>query len=192
MDTLPLAFANGWASGISAYGVVLIAGILGRAGLADTPDALQRTDVMIVVGVLLAVEFVADKIPYVDSLWDSVHTVIRPTIAAVLGLMIAGDASSLDQALAASTSSVTALLSHLAKGGLRLAINTSPEPVTNIGTSLAEDGTVVGMTLLAWQLPWVAAILALILLVIGLGLAYFLLSRIRRGLARLRARRSAL
>lgn len=189
MDTLPLAFANGWASGISAYGVVLIAGILGRAGLADTPDALQRTDVMVVVGALLAVEFVADKIPYVDSLWDSVHTVIRPAIAAVLGLLIAGDASSLDQALAASTSSVTALLSHLAKGGLRLAINTSPEPVTNIGTSLAEDGTVVGMTLLAWQFPWVAAILALILLVIGLGLAYFLLSRIRRGLARLRARR---
>jgi hypothetical protein len=190
METLPLSIANGWASGISAYGVLLIAGLLGRVGYADTPDALQRTDVMIFVGVLLAVEFVADKIPYVDSVWDSIHTVIRPAIAAVLGVLIAGDAGTLDQAVAASSSSITALLSHLAKGGLRLAVNTSPEPVTNVGTSLAEDGAVVGMTLLAWQLPWVAASIALTLLVLGLGLAYFLLSRIRRGLARMRDRQS--
>jgi Domain of unknown function (DUF4126) len=189
MDTLPLSIANGWASGISAYGVLLIAGVLGRIGYADTPHALQRTDVMIFVGVLLAFEFVADKIPYVDSVWDSVHTVIRPTIAAILGVLIANDASTLDQAVAASTSSITALLSHLAKGGFRLAINTSPEPVTNIGTSFAEDGAVVGVTLLAWQLPWVAASIALTLLVIGLVTVYFLLSRIRRGLARLRQRR---
>lgn len=186
MDTLPLSIANGWASGISAYGVLLIAGVLGRVGYADTPHALQRTDVMIFVGVLLAFEFVADKIPYVDSLWDSVHTVIRPTIAAVLGVLIANDASTLDQAVAASSSSITALLSHLVKGGFRLAINTSPEPVTNIGTSFAEDGAVIGVTLLAWQLPWVAASIALTLLVIGLVTVYFLLSGIRRGLARIR------
>jgi len=191
MDTLPLSIANGWASGISAYGVLLIAGLLGRVGYADTPDALQRTDVMILVGVLLAVEFVADKIPYVDSLWDSIHTVIRPTIAAILGILIAGDASTLGQAVAASTASITALLSHLAKGGLRLAVNTSPEPVTNVGTSLAEDGAVVGVTLLAWQLPWIAAGIALVLLAFGLGLAYLLLSRIRRGMARLRKWRAS-
>jgi Domain of unknown function (DUF4126) len=189
MDTLPLSIANGWASGISAYGVLLIAGILGRVGYADTPDALQRTDVMIFVGVLLAVEFVADKIPYVDSVWDSVHTVIRPTIAAILGVLIANDASTLDQAVAASSSSITALLSHLAKGGFRLAVNTSPEPVTNIGTSLAEDGAVIGVVLLAWQFPWAAASIALVLLVTGLVTVYFLLTRVRRGWARLRQRR---
>jgi Domain of unknown function (DUF4126) len=189
MDTLPLSIANGWASGISAYGVLLIAGVLGRVGYADTPHALQRTDVMIFVGVLLAFEFVADKIPYVDSIWDSVHTVIRPTIAAILGVLIANDASTLDQAVAASTSSVTALLSHLAKGGFRLAINTSPEPVTNIGTSFAEDGAVIGVTVLAWRFPWAAASVALVLLVIGLVTVYFLLSRIRRGISRLRQRR---
>lgn len=188
MDTLPLAIANGWASGLSAYGVVFLVGLMGRTGLADTPPALQRTDVLIFVGVLLAVEFVADKIPYVDSLWDSIHTFIRPTIAAVIGVLIAGDASTLDQAIAGTGSSVMALLSHLAKGGLRLAVNTSPEPVTNVGTSLAEDGAVVGMTLLAWQFPWAAAVIALILLALGLTLAGFLLSRIRRGLARLRQR----
>ena len=189
MDTLPLSIANGWASGISAYGVLLLAGVLGRVGYADTPHALQRTDVMIFVGVLLAIEFVADKIPYVDSIWDSVHTVIRPTIAAILGVLIANDASTLDQAVAASSSSITALLSHLAKGGFRLAVNTSPEPVTNIGTSLAEDGAVIGVVLLAWQFPWTAASIALVLLVIGLVTVYFLLTRIRRGWARLRQRR---
>src|SRR5918997_2219340 len=188
MDTLPLAIANGWASGLSAYGVVFLVGLMGRTGLADTPTALQRTDVLIFVGVLLAVEFVADKIPYVDSLWDSIHTFIRPTIAAVIGGLIAGDASTLDQAIAGTGSSVTALLSHLAKGGLRLAVNTSPEPVSNVGTSLVEDGAVVGMTLLAWQFPWAAAILAVILLALGLTLAAFLLSRIRRGLDRFRRR----
>ena len=189
MDTLPLSIANGWASGISAYATLLIAGLLGRLHMADTPQALQRTDVLIFVGVLLALEFVADKIPYVDSIWDSIHTVIRPTIAAILGVLIAGHAGSLDQAVAAGTSSITALLSHLTKGGLRLAVNTSPEPVTNIGTSLAEDGAVVGVTLLAWQWPWVAAGIALTLLVLGMLLVYFLLSRVRRGLSRVRQRR---
>src|SRR5918994_3475291 len=188
METLPLAVANGWASGLSAYGVVFLVGLLGRIGFADTPAALQRTDVLIFVGVLLAIEFVADKIPYVDSLWDSVHTVVRPTIAAILGVLIAGDASTLDQAISATGSSVTALLSHFAKGGLRLAVNTSPEPVTNVGTSLAEDGAVVGVTLLAWQFPWLAAGIALVLLALGLGLTVVLLRRVRRGWARLRSR----
>jgi Domain of unknown function (DUF4126) len=74
VDTLPLSIANGWASGISAYATLLIAGLLGRFGVADTPSALQRTDVLIFVGVLLAVEFVADKIPYVDSIWASTRS----------------------------------------------------------------------------------------------------------------------
>lgn len=188
MDTLPLAVANGWASGISAYGVVLLAGLMGRAGVADTPEALQRADVLLVVGVLVAIEFVADKVPYLDSAWDTVHTVLRPAIAAVLGVLIAGDADTLEQAVSATCASATALLSHLAKGGIRLAVNTSPEPASNIGVSLAEDGTVIGMTLLAWQHPWIAAGIAIVLLACGLGLAVFLLRRIRRGWARLRTR----
>jgi hypothetical protein len=191
VDTLPLAIANGWASGLSAYATVFIAGVLGRVGVADTPAGLQRTDVLVAVGVLMVLEFVADKIPYLDSLWDTVHTVLRPTIAAVVGALIAGDAGTLDQALTAACSSATALLSHLAKGGLRLAVNTSPEPASNIGVSLTEDLSVVGVTLLAWQRPWLAAVIALVLLAVGLGLAVFLLRRIRRGWTRLRARLSA-
>jgi hypothetical protein len=181
VETLPLAIANGWASGLSAYTTVLVIGLLGRTGVADTPAGLQRTDVLVAVGILALLEFVADKIPYVDSLWDTVHTVVRPVIAAVVGALLAGDADTLGQALAATCSSATALLSHLVKGGLRLAVNTSPEPASNVGVSLTEDVSVVGITLLAWQHPWAAAAIALVLLAGGIALAVFLLRRVRRG-----------
>jgi hypothetical protein len=103
-STLPLVVTGGLASGINAYLVVLVTGILGRfGGIEGVPAALQRTDVMIAAAALFVIEFVTDKIPYVDSLWDSIHTVIRPAIGATLGALVAGDATSLDQAFWAAT-----------------------------------------------------------------------------------------
>src|SRR4029450_9074879 len=131
METLPLAIANGWGCGISAYAVVLITGLVGRSGVADTPEVLQLTDVLVAAGVLLVIEFVADKIPYVDSAWDSVHTLGGPASGGVIGALLTGDASSLGQAVAAVGTGGMALSSHLAKGGIRLAVNASPEPVTS-------------------------------------------------------------
>ncbi|MBD0292606.1 MAG: DUF4126 domain-containing protein [Jiangellaceae bacterium] len=188
MESIAYAISGGWASGISAYATVLILGLVGRAGLADTPEALQRTDVLILVSVLTAVEFVADKIAFVDSLWDSVHTVVRPVVAGVLGMLLAGDASTLEQALTATLAGGVALLSHAAKAGLRLAVNTSPEPASNVGVSAVEDVSVAGVLLLATNHPWLAAGVALVLLAVGLGLAVWLLGRIRRGWRRLRDR----
>lgn len=79
MSALPLIFTAGWASGVNAYAVVLLLGIFGRTGLSDSvPEALQRTDVLIAAAVLFAIEAVADKIPYFDSFWDALHTVVRP------------------------------------------------------------------------------------------------------------------
>lgn len=186
MDTLPLAIANGWGCGISCYAVVLITGLVGRSGAADTPEALQRTDVLIVAAVLLAVEFVADKIPYVDSVWDSVHTVVRPAVGAAVGVLLVGDGSGLEQVVAATGTGATALGSHLEKGGIRLGVNASHEPVTNVVVSLGEDGAVATVTLLAWQYPWLAAGIALVLLVAGASLAVFLVRRVRRGWGRVR------
>jgi hypothetical protein len=186
MDTLPLAIANGWGCGISCYAVVLITGLVGRTGAADTPEALQRTDVLVVAGILLAIEFVADKIPYVDSVWDSVHTVVRPAVGAGVGALLAADGAGIEQVVAAVGTGATALSSHLAKGGIRLGVNASPEPVTNVAVSLGEDGAVATVTLLAWQYPWVAAGIALVLLVAGAAVAVFLVRRVRRGWARLR------
>lgn len=189
METLPLAISNGWGCGISAYAVVLIAGLVGRWDIAETPEALQRTDVLVAAAVLVAIEFVADKIPLVDSAWDSVHTFVRPAIGGVLGAMLAGDASTLGQAVAAAGTGGIALASHLSKGGIRLAVNALPEPVTNVAVSLTEDGAVVGVTFLAWEHPWIAAAIAIVLLVAGAGLAVFLVSRLRRGLTRLQGGR---
>lgn len=188
---LPLVFTSGWASGVNAYATVLLLGLLGRFGGVDAvPAGLQRTDVLVAAAILYALEFVADKIPYVDSTWDAVHTVIRPTIGTVIGLLAGGDATSLDQAVLAATGGVTALASHLVKSGLRLAVNTSPEPASNIGVSLLEDFSVAGIISLAVAAPWVAAAIAAVLLVIGITLVVLLASRIRRARARWRARRA--
>jgi hypothetical protein len=180
VEVLPLAIAGGWASGISAYATVFLLGLIGRTGLADVPAVLERTDVLVVAGVLAAVELVADKIAWLDSAWDAVHTFIRPVIAAGLGAVLAGDAQTLEQAGTAAFTAAVALLTHAAKAGLRLGVNASPEPVTNVAVSTAEDVGVAGVLLVATQAPWLAATLALVFLTISLGLAVWLGSRIRR------------
>ncbi len=190
-ELLPLVFTSGWASGVNAYATVLVLGLLGRyAGVDQVPAGLERTDVLVAAAVLYALEFVTDKIPYVDSLWDSVHTAIRPAVGTVIALLVSGDASSLDQAVLAATGGTTALASHLVKGGLRLAVNTSPEPASNIVVSLAEDGAVAGLVALALAYPWLAAGIAAVLLATGLTLVVLLWSRIRRALRRRRERRA--
>lgn len=185
MEVLPLVLTGGWASGISAYATVLILGIIGRTGLAEVPDLLTRTDVLVVAGVLTAIELVADKVAWLDSAWDAVHTFIRPVVAAGLGAVLAGEAQTLEQAGAAALAAAVALLTHAGKSGLRLGVNASPEPVTNVAVSSAEDVSVAGVLLLASQAPWLAAILAMALLAGTLGLVVWLWSRIRRGLRRL-------
>ena len=188
MEALPLAFTTGWASGINAYACVLILGLLGRfAGADDVPTALTTSPVLIAAGVLFAFEFVADKIPYVDSAWDAISTVIRPTIGVIIAALLSGEASTLQQAVIATTGGLVALLSHAVKSSLRLAINTSPEPVTNIAASSGEDITVVGVVALAAFHPEVALIIAGVLLLIGLLGVYFAFRFIRRGFARFKA-----
>ncbi|MER6254295.1 DUF4126 domain-containing protein [Streptomyces sp. NPDC001584] len=190
MSVLPLVFTSGWASGINAYAVVLLLGIFGRTGLTDdVPASLQRTDVLIVAAVLFLCEAIADKVPYMDSIWDTVHTVIRPVSGAVIGALLAGQTGSLPEITAAAVGGSTALASHFVKAGTRMAINTSPEPFTNVGMSIAEDLGVAGLVTFAMFNPEAAAIIAAVLLVIGLAILFFLWSRIRRFLRRRAQRR---
>jgi hypothetical protein len=182
VDALALTFSSGWASGINAYLVVLVMGLADRFGsFTDIPDALARWDVLDVAGFLYAMEFVADKIPFIDSTWDAISTAIRPTVGAVIGVLLAGDATSLDQAVLGVVGGGTALLSHLVKAGSRLAINSSPEPVTNVGASVLEDVAVLGVVWFAIDHPRAAAAIAAVLLVAGLTMLYFLGRVIRRG-----------
>jgi protein-S-isoprenylcysteine O-methyltransferase Ste14 len=190
VSVLPLVFTSGWASGINAYAVVLLLGVFGATGLTDqVPESLQRTDVLIAAGVLFLCEAVADKIPYVDSLWDTAHTVIRPVSGAVVGALLAGQSGSLSDLAAGAVGGSTALASHAVKAGTRMAINTSPEPFSNIAVSSAEDLGVAGIITFAIFHPEAAAIIAAVLLFLGLLMLYFLISRIRRFLRRRAQRR---
>jgi len=182
MDTLALTFSSGWGSGVNAYLVVLVLGVVDRVtGSAQIPDVLGTWPVLVAAGAMYALEFVTDKIPYVDSVWDTVSTVIRPTVGAVIGVLLAGQADSLGSAVAGVVGGGSALVSHLVKAGARLAINSSPEPATNVTASLAEDGAVLTVVWLATQHPVVAAVIAAVLLVGGIVVVYLLMRLVRAG-----------
>ena len=190
MDSLALVFSSGWASGINSYLVVLVLGLADRVGhFSQIPDVLGRWEVLAAAFVLYAMEFVADKIPYIDSTWDAISTAIRPTVGAVIGILIAGEADSLGAAVAGVVGGGTALASHAVKMGSRLAINASPEPVSNIAASIAEDAAVLGIVWFAIEHPVAAAVVAGVLLVAGLGVLYLAVRVVRRGWRRWRDRR---
>jgi hypothetical protein len=193
VESLPLAFTSGWASGVNAYLVVLVLGVADRLGdRPEIPDVLGRWDVLAVAGFLYAMEFVADKIPYVDSTWDAVSTFVRPVAGTAIGAMLAGqvpDEARLDQVVLATVGGGTALASHLVKSGVRLAVNTSPEPASNVLVSISEDVVVLALVAFAVTHPRVAAAVAAVLLVLGLVLVVLLARWVRRGWRRWRARR---
>ena len=187
-EILPWVFTSGWASGINAYAVVLIMGLAEKFWqVQGIPDALRRTDVLIGAGVLFVIEMVADKIPYLDSTWDSIHTVVRPAVGATLGYLLGNESADLNAAFTAATGGILALLSHLVKAGTRAAVNTSPEPASNVVLSTAEDVTVAAVVTTAFANPWLAASIAGLLLVVGMVTVLFLLKRIRRFRARYNA-----
>ena len=189
MGTLAFVFSSGWGSGLNCYLVVLVLGIADRVHDTDQiPNVLGRWDVLGVAALLYSLEFVADKIPYVDSTWDLISTAIRPTAGAVVGVLIAGQADSLNGAVAAVVGGGTALLSHSVKTGARLALNSSPEPVTNIGASITEDLAVLGVVWFAIEHPRAAAAVAAVLLAGGLLLLYALAKVVRRGWRRWKGR----
>ncbi|MFJ6213949.1 DUF4126 domain-containing protein [Streptomyces sp. NPDC092296] len=192
MSIVPMIFTSGWASGINAYAVVLLLGLFGRFGDAGAvPPGLERTDVLVVAAVLFLCEAVADKIPYLDTVWDAVHTVVRPVTGATVGALLAGHAhGSLGAVAAGAMGGTTALVSHLTKASLRMAVNTSPEPASNIVLSLLEDIAVAAVITLAVFHPLAAASVAGVLLLAGLLLVWLAVSRVRRFLQRRRERRA--
>jgi hypothetical protein len=188
-ELVPWIFTTGWASGVNAYATVLVLGLLGRYGdVSQVPHSLTRTDVLVAAGILFTLEFVADKIPYVDSIWDAVHTVVRPSIGAVIGALLAGQDTSLSQVFAATSGGVVALVSHLAKAGLRAAVNTSPEPASNVIVSSSEDITVAALVALVTAHPWVSATIAAALLAASVVLVVRLWRRVLAFRARWRGR----
>lgn len=191
MDIGATLFSTGWASGVNAYATVALLGILGRSGAAEVPEPLTGNLVIGVALAMFAIEFVTDKVAYVDSAWDSVHTLIRPAIGAWLGALFAGhDGGDVSQVLGAAGSGTTALASHGVKAGLRILINTMPEPFSNIAVSLTEDGLVAIVVAFIVSNPLIAFAIAATLLVSGIIVLIVLFRRLRTGIARIRQRRS--
>jgi hypothetical protein len=179
METLQLlAVALGFASlcGINLYLTVFVTGLAVRfewITLAEpyTHFAVLADPVILTIsGILFAAEFFADKVPWVDTMWDTVHTVIRPVGAALLAITVLGEPSPVFDVIVGLLAGGTALTTHAVKSTSRLVVNASPEPFSNIGLSLAEDGVVLGgLALLAWN-----PLVGLGLVAIGVGLAWIL------------------
>ncbi|CAN5854912.1 DUF4126 domain-containing protein [soil metagenome] len=194
-----IAAALGWASGLRLYAVVFLTGMAGFLGWVDLPSGLKllQSPVMLgASGLMLFVEFFADKIPGVDSLWDVIHTVVRIPAGAALAASVFG-ADHESWALAAALMGGTlAATSHIAKATTRAAINTSPEPFSNIGMSLVGDAAVPAALWLSWEHPWVfaaALLLALVLMVtLIVVLGKFLRQLARRVSHRFRAAQPSL
>ncbi|HUP16607.1 MAG TPA: DUF4126 domain-containing protein [Acidimicrobiia bacterium] len=191
IDTIGLLAGSGWAAGLNLYLVTFLLGLGGRLDWLEVPAVLQRTDVMIVAGILYAVEFLADKVPYLDNIWDAVHTIVRPLGAAALGYVIAGDSSSVTAAVGAILSGSLALSAHSAKATTRAAVNTSPEPFSNIFLSVAEDGLVAGLIALAIANPAITLVVVVFLTVGAVWLTVMLFGVIRRFRSRWAARKAA-
>lgn len=180
MEAFGIIAGSGWAAGINLYLVTLLLGVAGRLGWTDLPTVLSRTDVMIVAGVLFGIEFFADKVPYFDSVWDAIHTVVRPLGAAALGAVIAGDSASIGVALGAAVAGALALDAHAAKATTRVVANTSPEPVSNIALSLLEDVGVTLLVVLAITFPLITVIVVSILVVAATTITIMLWKVARR------------
>ena len=191
LETLGFALGTSFASGLNVYATVAAAGIMQRLGLVALPESLQVLSHPLVMGVaviLFVVEFIADKIPYVDSAWDAAHTFIRPPAAAVLSYSAFGNVPEEWKLGAALLAGSVALTSHGAKASTRAAANTSPEPVSNWVLSLFEDGLAVFLVWMAAEHPYWTAGLVVILIVLAVLLirklwkfSRALVDRLRRG-----------
>ncbi len=192
LQTLGLILGASFASGLNLYATVATLGLLHRFHFIQLPPSLDVLGHPVVLGiaiVLYGVEFVADKIPFVDNLWDVIHTFIRPPAAAVLAYAAVGEVAEPWRMGAALLAGSVALVSHGGKASTRAAVNTSPEPFSNWFLSLSEDGIAILLVWLAATHPILTLVLVLLLVVVALYLVVKLFGAIRRALRR--RRRSA-
>ncbi|MBV9096371.1 MAG: DUF4126 domain-containing protein [Streptosporangiaceae bacterium] len=189
MLPISLIFTSGVASGVNSYAAVLVLGMLGRFGhIAAVPPVLERPSVLAAAAALYIGQFVVGKIPMLDSVWDVVHTALRPVVGGAVGVVMAQYAHANPAATiaAAALGGGSALASHVVKTGMRIGVNASPEPFSNIVASLLEDLGVAGLVSFAVLHPVAAAIVAAVMLAVGIALFALLGSRIRRGWRRRR------
>jgi len=182
LTTLGRTLGFSFAAGVNLYATVAILGLASRYGWVSLPPQYQAFNSDIVIGVAVVmylIEFFADKIPYFDSLWDAIHTAIRPIGGALIAVTTLGDASPGVEALIALLGGTVAAGSHLTKTSTRAAANASPEPFSNWILSIGEDLFVVGLGYLALKHPIAALVVAGILLVLIVLFAAVIITKVR-------------
>ncbi len=190
VQILGLALGAAWTSGINLYATVAVLGLMQRYGLAHLPGGLEVLDSWIIIGVALflyIVEFVADKVPYVDTVWDAVHTFVRVPAGAVIAVAATWDLSPTVQVVALLLGGGLALSTHGTKATVRAAANASPEPVTNWTLSIIEDVFAVGAIIFAVFHPVVILAVIFIFLLILAWILPKVVRRIRRMISAVRA-----
>jgi hypothetical protein len=187
LGTIGRTLGFSFAAGINLYATVAILGLASRYGWVALPPQYQVFDNPWIIGaalVLYAVEFVADKVPWIDSIWDAVHTVIRPVGGALIAVSTLGDASPATETLVGLLGGTLAAGTHFGKAGTRLMANASPEPFSNWFLSITEDAFVVGLGFLALKYPVAAAIVVIVGVVLLIAFAAWVMRAIRRRFAR--------
>ncbi|MFN9504763.1 MAG: DUF4126 domain-containing protein [Rubrivivax sp.] len=185
-ELMAIAAALGWASGMRLYAVVFLTGLAGVLGWVPLPEGLKLLEHPVVLGasgLLLAVEFFADKVPGLDSVWDAIHTFLRVPAGAALAAGVFGGDQHTWAMVAALAGGTLAATSHVAKATTRAAVNTSPEPFSNVGMSLLGDAAVPALLWLSWSDPTLFFVVLAVLVVVALALTV-LLFRFLRGLVR--------
>lgn len=188
VEILGVALGAGFSSGLNLYATVATLGLLERFGIIHLPPSLQGLShpvILILAVVLYVVEFFADKIPYVDTVWDAIHTFIRPPAAALLAYSAASSAPAEWRWGAALLAGGVALTSHGTKASARAAVNTLPEPFSNWALSFGEDVLAVWLTWMATVHPVATTIIAVVLVALSIFLLFHLFRFARRALQRL-------
>ena len=195
METIALigsVMGIGFVSGINLYATVLTVGLCVRFQVFGIPEGMGDLEVLAhpyvlwTAGILFAVEFIADKIPYVDSLWDVLHTFIRPVAGAILGATMAGYGDPALAAIAFLLAGGVAFTSHATKATTRVAVNHSPEPFSNWILSIVEDIVAIVGAVLAFLFPMVALIAVLLFVLVALWLLPKIVRALREQFARVR------
>ncbi len=189
LATLGRIMGFSFSAGINLYATVAILGLASRYGWVDLPPQYRVFDNNWIIGVALVlyvVEFFADKIPWVDSVWDAIHTIIRPIGGAAIAVATLGHASPVTQTLVALLGAALATSTHLSKAGTRVIANASPEPFTNWALSLGEDLFVVGLGALALKYPAFAAVVVIVCVLLIVVFASWIVNALRRRFARAR------
>jgi len=188
LETIGLALGTGFSSGLNIYATVATLGVLQRFGVIQLPESMRvlaHPWVLTIAGILYAIEFLADKIPYVDTIWDAIHTFIRPPAAAVLAYAATGSAPPEWRWGAALLAGGVALTSHGAKASARAAANVSPEPFSNWVLSFGEDVLAVWLSWMASAHPRATIVVVILLVALAAFLIYHLFRFARSALQKL-------